>query len=677
MAKLFTLLLLLATFSMSTTAQYFYVPHLSPGQNPGNLNNDGEYPVGGGLPAGWTTIHGPSATPNWSTAQTIPFSFMFNGAPVTQYQVTQSGVLTFNASPGTAPGYAPAALPSAAIPDMSVCIWGIQGTGSNDNIVSKTFGSAPNRQQWVMFSSYTLGPSNSWTYWSIVLEESTNKIYIVDQRSFNNTGGISVGIQVDGSTAVNVVGSPALQPVAGNDPTPADNSYYEFIQGTQPDNDIAVLSVDMNEFLVISQAPFTVKGILSNNGKNTLNSFTLNYSVNNGPVVSANATGVNLASFAQANYTHSSGWTPSAVGTYTIKVWTSNPNGGVDGNNSNDTAYATVNVVDTFYTRMPLYEVFSSSTCGPCKPGNENFHSVVANFPDQYVSIKYQQNFPGSGDPYFTTEALNRRSYYAINSIPRMEVDGGWDQNASSFTSALHNQTKAKPAFFWIEPTYEILLGENTIKYCVDIEPLQTMNNVTLQIAIIEKITYNNVGNNFETEFRNVMKKMMPSEIGRKINLVKGTTFTLCEEYKFKGSYRLPANASSQINHAIEHSVEDFSNLTIAVWLQNDANKEVYQANFGTNLNTSIQVENLDEFMLFPNPAPDQALATFSTDKAMDVSLELFNSIGQRVEYQAAGMMPAGNHQVSFSVANLSSGIYFVRITADGVASTRQLSVVK
>ncbi|MBL0071768.1 MAG: hypothetical protein IPP34_08130 [Bacteroidetes bacterium] len=75
-------------------------------------------------------------------------------------------------------------LPSALIPDNSVCVWGLQATGANDNIVVKTFGTAPNRQYWIFFTSYSIpGNTAGWTYWSIVLEETSNKIYLVDQRT--------------------------------------------------------------------------------------------------------------------------------------------------------------------------------------------------------------------------------------------------------------------------------------------------------------------------------------------------------------------------------------------------------------------------------------------------------------------------------------------------------------
>ena len=136
-------------------AQYWRIDYPNAATNPGGLNTDDEYPVGGGLATTWATIQGFSATPVWSPAQTIPFSFSFNGAAVTQFKVSTSGVLTFNTgSSMAAPAYAKASLPDATIPDQSVCIWGLAALGSNDNIVTKTFGTAPNRQLWVQFSSY-------------------------------------------------------------------------------------------------------------------------------------------------------------------------------------------------------------------------------------------------------------------------------------------------------------------------------------------------------------------------------------------------------------------------------------------------------------------------------------------------------------------------------------------
>ena len=131
-------------------SQYYYIPASTAG-NPGGLNGDSEYPSGSGLDPSWTVILGPNqSSPTWSSIETIPFSFNFNGSSVTQYKVSSTGVLTFsNLTAPAVPGAGNAALPDPAIPDNSVMIWGIEGTGANDNICTKTFGSSGSQQHWI------------------------------------------------------------------------------------------------------------------------------------------------------------------------------------------------------------------------------------------------------------------------------------------------------------------------------------------------------------------------------------------------------------------------------------------------------------------------------------------------------------------------------------------------
>src|SRR5688572_21827507 len=122
------LLLLSAFFAISAAqAQYYYIPFS--GSNPGNLNTDTEYPPGGGLPAGWGTLFTGSATtyttPVWTNPVTLPFAFNFNGAPVTNYKVATSGVVTFTTTATAVPTEANVALPSANIPDNSIVVWGL------------------------------------------------------------------------------------------------------------------------------------------------------------------------------------------------------------------------------------------------------------------------------------------------------------------------------------------------------------------------------------------------------------------------------------------------------------------------------------------------------------------------------------------------------------------------
>lgn len=167
--------------------------------------------------------------------------------------------------------------------------------------------------------------------------------------------------------------------------------------------------------------------------------------------------------------------------------------------------------------KIPVFEIFTSSTCPPCKPGNEIYHGVVDPKPkSEYVELKYQQNFPGTGDPYCTAETQSRRSsYYGINSIPRMEIDGGWDKNAQSFTNSLYTSAKAVAAEYKMSGAFT--QTGNTITARVKYSPLTPAAaaiGAKLHVVIVETKTVQNIKSNGETEFFNVVKKMLPNQNG-------------------------------------------------------------------------------------------------------------------------------------------------------------------
>lgn len=681
MRKIFTLTLLLAFAASTAFAQYFY-QEFTTGQNPGNLNTeDAEYPLGGGLPAGWSPIlGGGNTTPTWSGSQTIPFSFSFNGAAETQYKVSSTGILTFDVASATpAPAPNAASLPSASIPNKSVVVWGIQGSGGNDNVVTKTFGAAGSQQHWVFFSSYSVPASAGWTYWAIVLEEGSNNIYIVDMRHFNVTLAATLGIQIDGSTAIEVGGSPNIAPYSlSNDPTSADNRYFAFFPGQRPDNDISVNTVDLDRYLITSGGPFDITGELENFGSQPLTSFNLNYSVNGGAAVSAPISNVNVASLGSYTYTHPTQWSPTA-GSYTLNVWTDSPNGQADADPSSDTATIVVDVIDNFFPRKPLFETFTSSTCGPCNPGNANFHQQLTGKDGEYVSIKYQQNFPGAGDPYGTDEAVNRRAFYAINAIPALVIDGTFETNSNAFTVGMHEAAKAIPAFMDIKVEYEIDEANQRVDYEIEIDALNDFGQVELYVAILENQTFNNTATNGETEFEQVMKKMVPDENGQTITVNAATNFTMTDAYSFNGSYRLPANYAGRVNHAIEHTVEEFSDLYVVAWVQDPATNTVFQAAVGTEgINVGVeQPELISRFDLVPNPAQSQANLYFSIEETKDLNIDLFNNMGQLVSSVANQSFAAGEHTVNINLSGVAAGVYFVRIMGDGIATTKRLAVVK
>lgn len=670
---LFTLFMVVAI----SYGQYYYVPNVAAGQNPGGLNTDDEYPVGSGLAASWLTIQGPSATAAWSPSTAIPFPFSFNGNPVTNFFVSTSGVLTFSATPGTAPSYTNAAIPNAAIPDNSVCVWGIKGTGTNDNIVTKTFGSAPNRQFWVFFTSYTGETATSWQYWSIVLEETSNKIYIVDQRFSGTASTLTVGIQIDATTAISVTGSPNLACTAGSNATPGDNSYYEFIPGTQNSYDVWMKTLAIYPIVPITTAPFTVTGKLMNLGSIAVDSLVLNYNVDGGTPVSAPITGLTIAPYANYTYTHPQAWTPAAIGTYTLKVWASNINGNPDQNTINDTVTLVVNVVNQIVQRMPFHEAFTSSTCAPCVAGNQNLTTVFNANPNKWVCLKYQMSWPGNGDPYYTLEGGDRRTYYGVNSVPNLQVDGGLNINTSAYTTAQLNAAYAKPSFVNLSATYSIT-GQ-TVDIDITADPVADINssNLTMYCAIFEYMTHQNVASNGETDFKWVMKKMIPDAQGTAMaSMVAGTTVTQSNTYTFQGNFRLPANALSPINHAIEHSVEEFSDLGVVVWIQDKATKEVFQSAYATIFVGASEIGNPNGIIgLYPNPANAMTTIQYFLKDNSNVKVELFTMTGQKVYSKEEGNMDSGAQMLSIDTQNLQAGLYIVQVSLGDRTYTTKLNI--
>ena len=334
-------------------------------------------------------------------------------------------------------------------------------------------------------------------------------------------------------------------------------------------------------------------------------------------------------------------------------------------------------------TRYPLYEVFTSSTCGPCYNGNAVYEGVVASKPaTDYVCVKYQQDFPSTGDPYCTNESVARRSYYAINSIPRMEIDGAWDQNAQSFTNALYTSSKANVAKYSIAGTWSIKNKVVTAKFITGPLVAGIPAGAVLYVAILETRDTANKKTNGETQFFNVMKKMLPTQTGTQlfataVNQKDTTNLT----FTFAGNYRLPANGqvANRIDHTIENSVEHFENLKMVAWVQGATTKEVYQAN-NTQKVAPVEVatisNTINEVNMYPNPSSSSVNVDINMSKSDMVSASIISMSGATVATKTVSCTP-GKNQVTFNTQELANGVYnFVVLDSKNSSFTQRLFIV-
>ena len=714
-------LLLTASIALSVMfaqAQYYTLSFPNAGQNPGGVNTEAtEFPVGGGIGPGWTTILTTQASPTFSPVQTLPFPFDFNGTAVTQFKVSSSGVLTFDLNAATPPASTAVTLPNAGVPDSSICILGLNGTGPSDNIVTKTFGTAPNQQHWIHFSSYSASGTD-WTYWSIVLEETTNNIYIVDQRT-NGAVALSLGIQLDAANAVVVNGSPAVPSYSINAADPGDNSYHTFYAGVQPMYDMQNVSIDNSVFHEVNTAN-TITGTIRNLGSETVTSVEVNYTVDGGPAVTATVSGLNIASGASATYSHPTDWTPTMFQTYTIETEVTLVNGNVDVNTADNLASIDILAHPPAVARTPLLEAFTSSTCGPCNPGNINVNNVLSNFQGEYSKVNYQMSWPGTGDPYYTDEAGDRRTYYGVNSVPNIFTDGANGMNSNSYSATAFTSAQVQPAFVTMEAeatvhnelTYEVINGQLEVvdsKWVLNssswFTPLINLPaSLVAHHAINEKLTFENIKSNGETEFEHVMKKLMPNAGGEMLSAVNANdTVMLTNSHEFVGDYRLSNDAGDPINHSIEHSIEEFSDLEIVFWIQTPATGEIWQSYHqdvvvGEEVSNLTTIEDGDQtvyvigtdsfelygeggvvvplgvndnndrsFKVYPNPANDVVFIRGTEGMANITMFDVQGRVVKQVSTQSN----------TVQVSDLPSGMYMIRIENNDMITNTRISVTR
>jgi len=79
----------------------------------------------------------------------------------------------------------------------------------------------------------------------------------------------------------------------------------------------------------------------------------------------------------------------------------------------------------------------------------------------------------------------------------------------------------------------------------------------------------------------------------------------------------------------------------------------------------------------FPNPFNPGTRINFSIPTEGFVTLDVYNSIGQKVATLVNETKTAGTYQVGFDGANLSSGIYFYKISSGNFSETKKMILLK
>jgi Secretion system C-terminal sorting domain len=662
-------------------AQYWQYPNINANQNPGNLNaTEVEQPFGSN--PGWDSIQAPSGLAVWSPTKTLPFAFNFNGAPVTQFKVSTTGVLTFDVGTAlAAPSNVVSILPNAAIPNKSICVWGIQGTGTNDKIITKVFGTAPNRQFWVSFNSYSYYTNaNIFSYWSIVLDETTNNIHIVDQRTGAGSGSaivaISAGLQFTASTGMPVALSPALGALTtANSDLPDDNTYYSFIPGTQPANDIATTGASASGYFVApgnQNVSITVKNI----GSAAISTYTINYKDGANPTVSQTVSS-SIASFASNTTTFT---TPLAVtlGAHPLKIWATLTNDNLHANDSSNKTIMTG--VTSFPRRSVTMEEPTGTWCGWCVRGTVYMDSIAKAHPNDVIPISVH-----NADP-MVVAAYDAGVGPLIGGYPSLLVDRKEEADPSDvFTQ----YTKHIGDFGFADVNATHTIVGNVLTVNASIVPATDMNgDFRLAMVPIEdrvhgtasgynQTNYYAVGGsgnatpmkNLEYHF-NVLPNPVPNTtmyydfVARDIvggfdgqagslpnAMITGTTYNKTFNYTIPTTYDIV-----KMKYAV--LLMDKNGATSKIL--NGSMSTIYPLGF-----SDIIKSNIISATAYPNPATNQLSIDFTTTESVNASYSILDITGKLIVTKDLGNLSTGANTIEIEVADFLPGIYSIVINTN------------
>jgi hypothetical protein len=132
----------------------------------------------------------------------------------------------------------------------------------------------------------------------------------------------------------------------------------------------------------------------------------------------------------------------------------------------------------------------------------------------------------------------------------------------------------------------------------------------------------------------------------------------------------------------------DWNNNTGSVVLTNgeDINSVTQMAvallNYAAQFGIAELEENdvLSDVMLYqncPNPFSTSTNVRFTLPAAADVTLKLYNIVGQELITLVSGELQAGKHSVSLDAAGLPNGVYYYRLSSGGKGWTRRCILLK
>ena len=446
------------------------------------------------------------------------------------------------------------------------------------------------------------------------------------------------------------------------------------------DYDVKLTLNPVNRYNLLSTTvPFS--GKVTNNGLQTVTSLDISWTDGTNTYTD-DLTGLNIAPGGSYNFTHSTPLDVASAITYNIEVEASNPNGQPDGFDDNNAGSAKVSGLAFLPAPRVVAEEATGTWCGWCPRGfvfmelmeenYEDFIGIAVHNGDPMTNTTYDDgltSFPGfTGFPSVIADR--------ISVIDPSDLEGYYDGAADRIVPVAASITDAL-----IDPATRDL----TINAQATFATQLSASDYRFNIVLVENgITGTGSGYNQANYYSGGAAGPMggwenlsdPVPAASMVYDLVGRDI-LGGWAGWEGAQSVEAN--DVVSDSWTYTVPadwNYENMTVVFLVLDGETGAVLNADEREIRTVSNnEIDNLQHFVLSPNPTSGIATLDLQLGKAADVRIELINSIGQTISVQEVDNSYGDLFQ--FNLSNQAAGAYFVKVAVGNQVRVERLMVTK
>jgi hypothetical protein len=312
--------------------------------------------------------------------------------------------------------------------------------------------------------------------------------------------------------------------------------------------------------------------------------------------------------------------------------------------------------------RKVLIEHFTNASDPSSQEADGKLNALVETDSLNTIDLQYHTSFPGD-DPFNEQEPFApsaRLLYYGVSEVPYAILNGGY---ASGYRFDYDNQDADEPkdldgnvirkeslsdAKFNLN-FIESAFNGNTVTFQIEVYAQRELpsDEYTIHAGLFEKKVAG-TGVNGETIYRNVVRALLPDPAGKTYSKAWPVGGKATESYEWD----VPAGINKD-------------QLMAFVFIQNEENQEIYQVNTvkigESTMGDKVPGVYSDKFIVFPNPASDQAYIRFDKPLKDEVRIEMYNNLGRLVY---TGVIKQTDTDAEIKTDQYPDGLYIIRAIA-------------